>query len=134
MPRRCIAFNPDRERFQLWTRCPARAYSGDIYCRRHRDALIGAVIGLHNAYTNKIPPGFPWYYPLPGEQRDFDFGELWRVLQQLRRRAAPEAESRGGEAAGEHCIPCGRQAGQGFDSGDIAHAAQHEAARPSVAE
>lgn len=145
MPRRCIAFNPNRERFHAWTRCPTRAQPGDIYCRRHRDALIGAVIGLHNAYTDKFPTAFPWYCPLPGDRGGVrpngDCCALHRRLLEGEARVA-EPGAPGEEAASEVqvCEEARKdgqarqdgEAGQGFDSSDLAHAAHTEAARPSV--
>jgi hypothetical protein len=150
MPRRCIAFSPKRERFQIWTRCPTRAQPGDIYCRRHRDALIGAVIGLHNAYTNKNPRDFTWYFPLPGDRGVRPSGECCALHRQLleenarlaeqgakgpqsprNEEAIHEAEVCGEARAGEQARDS-RQDEQGSDSSDLARAAQHEAAGPSV--
>ena len=52
---RCVAFTPhDTTEFppppheaREWTRCPTRSQRNDRFCRAHRDALDGLILGLH---------------------------------------------------------------------------------------
>ena len=106
MPRRCIGLNPSRRCDAQWIPCRAKAQRGDIFCGRHRDGLIGAVLALRGVYHEHFDIAF--------------LSLIKRALRRWRARIAKQARS-------------GEQAGQGSCSGGLAPAAHNEAARPSGA-
>jgi hypothetical protein len=44
--RQCIAFRPLPRCRSAWVRCRRRRAPGERFCRRHLDALNGAMLGL----------------------------------------------------------------------------------------
>lgn len=45
----CVGFVRERDRAQAWIPCGRPRLEGDRLCKRHRDAMDGAVIGLIQA-------------------------------------------------------------------------------------
>jgi hypothetical protein len=60
--RRCIALVPSCVHKSLWLPCARPVPQGrhDRFCARHREALDGAMLGLHaNGYTDEQPACVP---------------------------------------------------------------------------
>lgn len=62
MSRRCIGLNPSRRWRKRWTQCRAKAQRGDIFCERHRDGLIGAVMALRDVYYENLAFGLASFF------------------------------------------------------------------------
>ncbi|HUO34893.1 MAG TPA: hypothetical protein VMU43_07860 [Candidatus Acidoferrum sp.] len=131
MPRLCIALDLSRTQPKMWSPCSRRAAPDDVFCVRHRDGLIGAILGLYHVYREKHSIGHSRLLRLFRARRAGRSGWAGSIeeLCPCCGQKIPVEES--AELGGQ--IPDEGQAGQGSCPGDLASAAQHDAARASDA-
>jgi len=56
--KQCIAFRPLLRCRSAWVRCRRRRAAGERFCRRHVDALNGAMLGLIlRGYPERVTRG-----------------------------------------------------------------------------